>query len=409
MHLPSGTAGVRPPEGRPPQARVLRHDALLVDSAAAVLAEAGWGGLTFAKVAAVMGMSGQPVRSRVRNRAELATRVWQQRAAQPLIESLGGCLSGVQEALSSGRTDPVVQAWESFGLRRTSLEAAAELLIVAHYDPAVAEAVLADLRELLCPWITPGEGVDEETAARTAFAICLGLGILLMSRHERAATPGIRKALQSRAQALIAPSQPGQLPDVTALHLIDYPELAPGDPALDLLLNATLELVGERGFDGVRVAEIARAAGFTEGLVYSRYASKLELFQDAVKRQNEAGFEVNRAFTERLRAEHGLGMAEAVLMREYQLPSHRIPRLMALEQIRLTWHSEELMRQATLAIDEYRAGLLQDPAWQFEGEADFFLDYAITLGVAVLPIISPEAYRLPYDVVTVPLYEMLGA
>jgi len=122
-----------------------------------------------------------------------------------------------------------------------------------------------------------------------------------------------------------------------------------------------------------------------------------------------AGFEINHAFTERLRADHGLGVAEAVLLREYQLPAHRIPRVMALEQVRLAWHDVGLMDQATAGIDEYRAGLLQDPAWKLEGEADFFLNYAITLGAAVLPLFAPDAYRLPNDVVTIPLFEILGA
>ncbi len=388
---------------------MLRHDALMLDSATALVAVEGWAGLTFSRVAARMGMSGQPVRSRVRSRADLAARVWRERAGQALLEPVADSIAGLQEALDDGRPDRLVSAWESFAHRRPALDAAAELLVLAHYDPTIAEAVLPDLQALVLPRVSPTGAADDPIAARYCFAIMLGLGILMLSRHERARTPGMGQALHARVRALQYPAAPQQMPDTTALHLIDYPALAPGDPALDILLNVTLALVAERGFDGVRVSEIARTAGFTEGLVYSRYGSKLELFQDAVKRQNEVGLELNHAFTEQLRVQHGLGMAEGVLLREYLLPSHRLPRVMALEQVRLAWHDEQLMRQAAVALDEYRAGLLADPAWQFETEADFFLNYAISLGAALMPMLAPDAYLLPLDVVTVPLFEILGA
>lgn len=407
MHLPAAPPVAMRPGRRPVQARVLRHDALMLDSATAILAEAGWAGLSFAKVADRMGTSGQPVRSRARSRVDLAIKIWNERAKGALEGTLAACLDGVAEVLAGGDIDPLVRAWGAFGSRQPALDAAAELVVLSHFEEQIAEAVLPGLRRLILPWVTPTADLDRSAAARSCFAISLGLGILMLARHDRAGTAGMDDALGSRAMALQAPAAPQPMPDSTALHLIDLPELAPGDPALDILLNITLALVAEHGYDGVRVAQIARAAGFTEGLVYSRYRSKLDLFQHAVQRQNEIGFQVNHEFTETLRAEHGLGMAEAVLLREFLLPSHRLPRVMALEQVRLTWHDEELMRQANATLDAYRAGLLADPAWAFEGEADFFLNYAISLGVALMPTLAPEVYDLPFDVVTIPLFERL--
>ena len=379
----------------------------MLDSATGLLAEAGWAGLSFARVAERMGMSGQPVRSRARSRVDLAVKVWNERARAALEDAVASCLDGVTEVLAGGDIEPLVRAWGAFGGRQPALDAAAELFVLTHFEDEIAEAVLPGLRSMVLPRVTPGADLDPSTAARSCFALSLGLGILMLSRHQRARTPGLDDALRSRARALQVKASPQPMPDTTALHLIDIPELAPGDPALDILLNVTLALVAEHGYDGVRVAQIARAAGFTEGLVYSRYLSKLDLFQDAVKRQNEAGFQINHEFTEALRAEHGLGMAEAVLLREFLLPAHRLPRVMALEQVRLTWHDEELMSQADATLDSYRAGLLEDPSWAFEGEADFFLNYAITLGIALMPTLAPDAYDLPFDVVTRPLFELL--
>jgi AcrR family transcriptional regulator len=44
------------------------------------------------------------------------------------------------------------------------------------------------------------------------------------------------------------------------------------------LLDAALEVFTERGFHGATLEQIAAAAGFTTGVVYSRFASKADLF-----------------------------------------------------------------------------------------------------------------------------------
>ena len=215
----------------------------------------------------------------------------------------------------------------------------------------------------------------------------------------------MERALRSRAIALTMPAIPRPMPDLTASYLLDAPELAPGDPALDILLNVTLALIAERGYDGVRVAQIARAAGFTVGLIYSRYRGKLELFQDAVRRQNEVGLKVNHAFVDDLRREHGLGMAEAVQLREYQLPSNRIPRVMALEQMRMSWHQPDL-RDVQEA--EVEAAFAHEPKPRTKRErseayARHHIEAALGIGASLTPWMYPEAHLLPYDVVTVPL------
>lgn len=394
---------------RPPQARVLRNDNLMLDGALTLLAERGWAGMTLAAVARTMGKSGQPVRSRVRTRSELAALVWERRAGRHLAEALTTCIGGLRQARSAGATDPLVSAWLAMLQRPTELDAAAELLIMSLFDPIIAEAIERGLAPEVQQWTRPSQDITPEDAARAAYVISLALGLLVLSRHERAATEGMAEALTTRVRALQADAVAAVMPDATATHLLDYPDLAPGDPALDILLNRTLELVAEHGFDGVAVAEIARAAGFTEGLIYSRYPSKLDLFTDALRRQGEAGLQVNHAFTESLRADHGLGMAEAVLIREYQLPAHAVPRAMALEQVRLMWRYPELMQTANAEVDAFRRTLMQDPSWGFESEADFFLNYAISLGVATLPSLDPEAYQLPHHVVMVPLFDLLQA
>jgi AcrR family transcriptional regulator len=50
------------------------------------------------------------------------------------------------------------------------------------------------------------------------------------------------------------------------------------------LLDAALEVFTERGFHGATLEQIAAAAGFTTGVVYSRFASKADLFLALLER-----------------------------------------------------------------------------------------------------------------------------
>jgi AcrR family transcriptional regulator len=51
------------------------------------------------------------------------------------------------------------------------------------------------------------------------------------------------------------------------------------------VLDAAAQVFGERGYAGARLADIARAAGFTKGAVYSNFGSKHELFAELITRQ----------------------------------------------------------------------------------------------------------------------------
>ncbi len=59
----------------------------------------------------------------------------------------------------------------------------------------------------------------------------------------------------------------------------------PRDPALDdVVLTATVELLGERGYQRLRVADIAERAGSGLGAVYRRWSTKREVVLAALER-----------------------------------------------------------------------------------------------------------------------------
>jgi AcrR family transcriptional regulator len=52
-----------------------------------------------------------------------------------------------------------------------------------------------------------------------------------------------------------------------------------------LLLDAAEEVFARRGFDGAALEDIAEAAGYTRGAIYSHFGSKAELFLAVLERQ----------------------------------------------------------------------------------------------------------------------------
>lgn len=56
----------------------------------------------------------------------------------------------------------------------------------------------------------------------------------------------------------------------------------------DRVLDAATEVFAERGFNGASVEEIAEAAGFSRGAVYSNFADKDELFLAVMDRRTRA-------------------------------------------------------------------------------------------------------------------------
>jgi AcrR family transcriptional regulator len=51
----------------------------------------------------------------------------------------------------------------------------------------------------------------------------------------------------------------------------------------DRLLRAAADVFAERGYDGTRVADIAAAAGVSNGALYAHFASKADLLVDALR------------------------------------------------------------------------------------------------------------------------------
>lgn len=100
-----------------------------------------------------------------------------------------------------------------------------------------------------------------------------------------------------------------------------------------------------------------------------------------------------------------MGIADALAIREVQRPEIRRQRAIYLEQIRLSWHEDGLRAALEAAVEQFADDAVEsDPDWA-PAASDEALHFSLALGqgLALLPVLHPECWALPYDVVTVPM------
>ncbi|HUA40971.1 MAG TPA: helix-turn-helix domain-containing protein [Streptosporangiaceae bacterium] len=85
----------------------------------------------------------------------------------------------------------------------------------------------------------------------------------------------------------------------------------------DRLLRAAADVFAERGYDGTRVADIAAAAGVSNGALYSHFGSKAELLVDALRTHGR------RVLVEMFAADPSQSVTELLLVIGRALPRCR--------------------------------------------------------------------------------------
>lgn len=375
-----------------------------------VTAEAGFGRSELARTR-IRTKEGQSVHRTAVHEAELAL--------ASRIEALHAAIEATEEAsvavdFEELRAAGPSAAWftialTSFARPGPMLRAATELLVISEFDDGLATQIRNQTTALLLQWCSPSDDdISPSRAAQRAYVLAVALGLL--AAHHRTGSDTLRLDDEAATLfgALLLEHQPIDLPAGQATHLATQTPIETGDPALDSLLGATLAEVAARGFDGTTVDSIARAAGCSDGLVFGRYESKLALFLDATRRQQAIAWRANEDYQAKIAALHGHPIADAVAIRELQRPEVRTQRALYLEQVRLSWHDNTL-RDAQAAeyerfIDEARDTDLG--GLPLDNPAALHMSIAVGFGLALLPILLPQAWGLPYDVVTVPLAEV---
>jgi AcrR family transcriptional regulator len=389
-----------------PQKRVLENTELMLNAAVNVLAQEGIAHFNLSRVSKYLGKSLKIVRDRVKTPEELLLITWKFRLAPLVLTKLETLRAAVRDVENPKSRESFLEICEYFVSDAPEVRALAEVLVISYYTPSLRAAIDQTFAE---HGFASGNHVEnQDEKLRLAFAKMLVLGLMLNSRSPRALAESHRDGLLLRWFALTHLAQAQPRLGVPADHMDVEPVLDENDSELNLLLQTTLRLVSERGFNGVTVVEIAKASGHSEGYVFARYQTKLELYQDATRRQMAVGFALNEKYWQEIEKLGGMGRADAEYYIEALKPHRNTARIQSLEQLRLAWHDAGMFLAATEETTRFREALLEKPHWaEIETESDFFLNICLGQGALLLPVLFPTAHELAWDRVTVPLWDAM--
>ncbi len=395
------------------QARSIRNDGRILDAGYRILAERGWSGLGFSPVAQLAGLSLRPVRDRFAERAELASAIWTERIHPAIRDDFLALQEATDLVIKAGpqEADLLIASLRPFRRPEPRIRAAMELMIASGFDPVIRGALDSTLLPQLRRWATPGvDGLSRADAARRAYLISIALGMTMCGLQLDTEHTSLDDEIRLLAAAVSAPSEPVPQPSDTADHLDIGNDFGTGEPGLDNLLQVTLDQIGVRGYDATTTASIARASAHTEGFLFARYASKLDLFFDATARLIGRNTGANVAYHLQIATRYSTGMAEAVGMREFMRPGRERLRLIGLEQFRVGWHDERFKRMMNQAFEPFMDEVVASmaAAGPAAGRARAHMELVRGNGPIVLSQLLPETWELPYDVVTIPLLDQLS-
>lgn len=391
-------SGATRPQVRP--LRATRNDATILEAATRLVATDGWAGLLFPRVAADAGLSVRPLHERFADREQLAVALWRQRLSGEVLESLATLVASLQ----SPKPDVLTAALETFVRPSIRLQAASELMMMAATTPELLDAIYEELAPQWNAWLAPRGKVTKGDAGRHAYVIALALGLLMVARRYPQRTVDLSSYAAHLHTAIHERRTPARLPAQVAEHLDVVASFGTDDPAWEELLAATLVTVGEVGYDRATVSVISEAAGYTKGLLFRRYATKRELFLDATQRVSASSMEANIAFQKGLEENYSPGIASTVTIREFMRPGREILRNIFIEQLRLAIHDPEFRAAIDAEVDPVLTAASADSA---DGLVFVHTGQAMANGIIQLQVLWPDAWQLPFDVVEVPLTELV--
>jgi AcrR family transcriptional regulator len=403
-----GGSPTDPPAGnrRSREEIVAANDEAIIDAITAELSDAGWTGCTVGAVSRRSGLTHRAIQPRYERRGLMAASSWERRCAPRLIAALEAVFNA-----STGHAADLVSAWQAVSGASESARAMGEALVVRQFDADLALAVEATLGSWLRAHIMPPEGQQPaQVHGIRAYLAADALGLLLASRLPSSSGVDLIPHAQDLALALSEPASPAALPPDSAEHMdwltfTQTPGATTGSHDHDAILDATLALVGNVGFEAATTSRIARMAQVNESRIFALYSTKLDLFMDATLRQWRAGLSFNDAFASAIASAHGAGIAEATLFREAQRPGREKVRALTLEQLRLGWHEPLLGNRFDANLQVYVQSSREHAAGLAEAviRSRVLGEFAVSQGAVLLAQLVPEAWKMPLDVMCVPM------
>jgi AcrR family transcriptional regulator len=382
--------------------KALQNDARVLQALIEVLAGDGWASFSARQVSQRAGVSQQAVQDRYPNRSDMAIGAWEKALSQPLGASLHGLLSAHGTLAAPPDAARAHASWRPFAEPDAHHRAALEVLFAAPFDEDLLAAIHATLGEQVQRWTQhDNSSLPRRLATQRAYLIGRALGLILVGSIVDLAAVDMGASGRAILRALADPARVGRATPPPLPMSLSGEHFTSGDDALDALLTAATRLIARRGFHDATVQAIAEEAGSTKDTLLSRYPSKAALFLDATKRRLEQSLPMNIAWIETINRRYGEGRGEAEFLRAGMQPDLDTARRLAREELRLTIRTPEL-RSAFVAFHEAFARSWGDLTPQTLGAS-----YALRApgeGISLLlPILAPEAWALPFEVVVVAL------
>jgi len=145
------------------------------------------------------------------------------------------------------------------------------------------------------------------------------------------------------------------------------------------LLRAAADVFAERGYDGTRVADIATAAGVSNGALYAHFSSKADLLVDALRTHGR------RLLADLFAADPNRSVTELLLAIGRWLPRRRDPRgYLIVEALVAARRDQDVARPMLSELVRLaQAGGELDPALSPNALAHFCL--LLAMGSALVP------------------------
>lgn len=366
---------------------------LLERAIAELTATHGFDAVNPRAIALRAGTSIRPAYDRYEDRSSIALALWESVGR----DALTVLVSDVAESLVNGDSITAsarVTTHRTDDLVRNCLR---ELLLLTAFDAELRTSIRDHL-------VRRFHGADAATRVRWVAALTVALG-LATSATALTGPFALDLPLASIATAITADQAPEPLPDVVA-SFMELQPISTGDHTVDTVLNAALRAVAHDGYRATTMGRICERANVSEGAIFGRYATKLDLVIDIVERRQREAMATSAAFTADLTVAVGPAITEAVLWREHFRPEHRPACCFGMEVERLALHEPRLASRLHAARAMFAADYLETLEGLPLAEAQGSIDFGIVLGTGlqIMAVLYPEGFDLPFNVVTAALH-----
>ncbi|MBU6244507.1 MAG: TetR/AcrR family transcriptional regulator [Actinomycetales bacterium] len=388
----------------------IRNDALMQARALEVLSAIGWDALSINRVAKASGLTSGPVLNRYPDKGALALDLWQREGLPALTDALEACLTAALSPEPSARSEAVfTEAMRRFVQPSMQISAGVELALGCRFDPVLGPQVTDALSAWLADRCLPDRHGREETGASQAAAIIVwAMGLVMFANRPWIDEMDITPALSRAFQALQRPAPIRPVPVRDAAYLRASP-FDTGDPRLDEIMDAVLETVARVGYQRTRLRDVAQAGGMSEGFLFSRFPTKLDLFLAVTESYYAQAYQDSLAYQQAVADEHGQAIAEAAMWREYLNPAIADRQSLGVETDRLSRYDQRMQDftfdQDSTVLQAQLAGT--DPMHRPRQIGYVHLDFATGHGLAIVGLLLPKAWDLPFNVVTEPYLQAL--